>query len=723
MHKKEDWRWQVFDEFLNTMIRSLFWFFITILFLLLFVIKANAEPTLTIKEFTKQATQGLPTNAHDFSKAYMNPMIGNEQLSTPNGTKFDVNLSCPTSNAFLEVMAQTSSSTGDLSYLQFSRDKNLDGQVDSVKNFPKVVSGVCATGLISCTPGTWDDCISYRWDGQNDNLTLIETGIGNLGGCYCINKSCGDANKSQRMISSIVTDLGVSAANALANNNPQYVISGAQTTGPIAKFYGQKLVGCGDGSATTMANYYQNPQNIESAANSYKTDTDGIYQLVANSAAAKKSITTLKACIINRNTSYKNIVLNDIVSYNSGSDARSCSSTGCVSMFPGEYVITIPNNVNKINVKATAGGASGAWKYTHHCGGQGAGGGAGSGFEGVVDVTPGEQFIVSVGSGGAGGHKKNYHSPAEPTFLKRGDDFFVYLNGASSRLGGLSTTSGGVNGGDGARHNRGGSSIYGSPNKNHHCHNSVAPSPGAYGAGGYGAGDWKKTRAGAGGDGHVRIEMNVSCLIDQEWITNSCDVVEKDNKCQLKNELIDGVQTYNNYHPTGKTPIATTQQVGTGSCDLQIKRDWWHVKRDYECKTDTDLNFDKGINRHSIIQRSATNQHYDDLVDGVTTQRELALPDIETQANCTNACKTRRKKDKVSVSSQGPVTDKVGEDWETLYRKCVGENQNLCPNEQDEQVITQCSCLNEFGTASVMMQSLRQAAQGLICTTGNPKTF
>jgi hypothetical protein len=37
--------------------------------------------------------------------------------------------------------------------------------------------------------------------------------------------------------SSIVTDLGTAAANALASNNPQYTISGAQTTGAIAKFY------------------------------------------------------------------------------------------------------------------------------------------------------------------------------------------------------------------------------------------------------------------------------------------------------------------------------------------------------------------------------------------------------------------------------------------------------------------------------------------------------
>lgn len=672
---------------------------------------------ITTQEFVKNTLQNLPTNANDFSQAYLNPLVGNAQLSTPSGTQFDVELSCPTSNAFLTVMAQVSS-TGDLSFVQFSRDKDLDGVVDSVQTFPKAVSGVCATGLISCTPGTWDDCVGYQWDADNDNLSLIATGISHLGGCYCINASCGDANRSQRILSSIVTDLGTAAAQALAQHNPQYLMSGAITTGPIAKFYGQKLVGCGAGSVPTMSGYYQAPQNIEAATNSYQTDANGIYQLVADSSAAQNAITEIKSCTINRNTSYKNIELNDIVSHNSGGgQAISCaSSQTCASLSVGQYVITIPNNVHQINLKAVAGGASGAWKYTHHCGGQGAGGGAGAGFEGVVDVTPGEQFIVSVGSGGAGGGKNTNNLPAEPTFFKRGDDFFIYLNGASSRLGGTSTTPGAVHGGDGAEHNQGGSSIYGAPTNNHHCHNSVAPPPGAYGAGGYGAGDWRRTRAGAGGDGHVIVQINTSCTLDQEWITNACDVIQADDKCQLKNELIDGVQTYKNYHPTGKTPIATTQQIGAGSCDLQVSRDWWHVKRDYQCKTNTDLNFDTGINRNAVIQDSATTEHFNDVVDGLTTQRDLTLPDIKPQASCTNACKTKRQKDKVSVAVSGPVTNNITQEWETLYRKCVGDEQNICPNEADETVITQCACLNEFGAASVMMQTLRQAAQGLICT-------
>lgn len=646
----------------------LFLIFVAFFLLLVFLIKqVNATPTLTIKEFTNQAIQGLPTNNADFSKAYMNPMLGNEQLSTPSGIKFDANLSCPTSNAFLQVLAQPSS-TGDLSFLQFNRDKDVDGTVDSIKNFPKVVSGVCSTGLISCNAGSWDNCVGYKWDGQNDNLSLIETGIGNLGGCYCINNTCGDAGKSQRIISSIVTDLGSAAASALAKHNPQYTISGAQTNGPIAKFYGQKLVGCGKGNATQMASYYQNPHNIEGATNDYTTDPDGIYQLIANSSAAQNSITTLKSCSVNRNTSYKNIKLEDIISYNGGTGGvHSCADAGCLELVLGRvgdnywggwcsvyhqkvsFYVNLPERIKQatlVNAK----------------------------YDDWIRVAANNQKIwahpYSDWDGQTVGGKWG-RCEWKTSWNKRPNVDFTNLIKQQGKI------------------------------------------------------DFSiDVQVAGGGEGYAYAQVLVdeSCQLDQEWITNSCETIDQDEKCTLKNATIDGVETYKNYHPTGKTPITTTRQIGGGSCDLQIERSWWNIQREYDCKTDIDLNFDEGIARNAAVQSSATTEGFSDVVGGTTTQRELSLPDIQTP-NCTNACKTKRIKDKVSVSGEGPVTDKVGQEWETLYRKCTGDEQNICPTDEGEQVITQCSCLNEFGTASVMMQSLRQAAQGLICTTGNPQTF
>ena len=639
----------------------------TIIFILfIFGLSVCAEETITTKEFVQNTIADLPTTAQDFSKAYMSPMLGNEQLSTPNGTKFDVSLSCPTSNAFLQVLAQSGSS-GDLSFLQFSRDKNLDGAIDQVQSFPKPVSGVCTTGLISCDVGTWNNCLGYKWDAQNDNLSLIETGIGNLGGCYCINKSCGDANKSQRIISSIVTDLGTAAAHALATNNPQYAISGAQTTGPIAKFYGQKLVGCGDGSATTMASYYQNPQNIESASNNYKNNVDGIYQLVANSSAAKKSITTLKTCSISRNTSYKNIKLGDIISYNGGTGGvHSCAGEGCLELVLGRvgnnywngqcsikhqkvsFFVNMPERIKKAT---------------------------------LINARWDDWIRV------AANNQKIYAHP--------------YANWDGKTIGG--------------RRCEWKTSWNTRPNSDF---TNLIKQKGKI--------DFTvDVQVAGGGEGYAYAQVLVdeSCALDQEWLSNSCESIEQDDKCTLKHETVDGVETYKNYHPTGKASIATTRQIGGGSCDLKVSRSWWNIQREYECKTDTDLNFDEGIKRNAMVQSSATQNSFDDLISGSTIQRDLSLPNIKPIESCSNACKTKRKKDKVSITGTGPVTDKVGQEWEALYRKCTGESNDICPLGQDETLITECSCLNEFGTASVMMQSLRQAAQGLICTSGDPESF
>ncbi|CAC9527460.1 hypothetical protein [uncultured Gammaproteobacteria bacterium] len=634
--------------------------------LFLLSLNALATPTISVQEFTAQSIQGIPTNAKDFASGYMNPTLGNEQISTPNGTTFDVNLSCPTSNAFLQVFAQAGTS-GDLSLLQFSRDKDLDGNIDQVQNFPKPVSGICTTGLISCDAGTWDNCSGYKWDAQNDNLSLIETGIGNLGGCYCINGSCGDTSKSTRIISSIVSDLGSSAAIALAKNNPQYQISGAQTTGPIARFYGQKLVGCGDGNATQMASYYQNPQNIESESSSLANNTDGVYQLIANSPAAKKSITTSKSCSIARHTSYQNIQLEDIISYNGGTGGiHRCAGDGCLELVLGRvgdnywdghcnvqhqkvsFFVNMPERISQAT---------------------------------LVNARWDDWIRV------AANNQKIYAHP------------YPNWDGQTIPSGSRCEWS---------------TSWNTSPNTNF---TNLIKQQGKI--------DFTvDVQISGGGEGYAYAQVFVdeSCALDQEWLSNSCETVEQDKKCTLKNETIDGVQTYKNYHPTGKTPIATQRQVGGDSCDLNLKRNWWRVDREYECKTNIDLNFDEAIARNASVQDSATTQGYSDIVDGVTTSATFDLPDIKI-SSCSNACKTKRIKDKVSVSGQGPVSSKTGQEWETLYRKCTGENQSICPNEQGEQVITQCSCLNEFGTASTMMQSLRQAAQDLICTTGSPQSF
>jgi hypothetical protein len=621
--------------------------------------------TISVKEFATNSIQGLPNSADSLNTKLLSPMVGGGQMTTAGGSKFDAKIMCAnSSSSFLEVFAQPGAA-GDLSYLQFSRDTNLDGTIDNVSTFPKPTSGVCSNGIISCKAGTWEDCVGYKWNADNDNLTLIETGIGSLGGCYCINGSCGDPKRTGRIVSTIVGDIGSSAASTLASKNPKYTISNSLVTGPIAKFYGQKLEGCGKGDINKLASYGSNPANLESEANNLKTSTDGIYELISTSAAAKKNIVGIKSCNVKRNTITKNINLDDIISYNGGTGGiRNCSTPGCLELVLGRvgdnywggwcsvynqkvsFYVDMPERIQKAKLVRAK-------------------------YDDWIRVSANNQKIW-----------------AHP-----------YSDWDGRSIGG--------------RRCEWSTSWNQAPNIDF---TSLLKQKGKVDFG-------IDVQVAGGGEGYAYAQVFVdeSCKLEQEYITNQCESIQNDEKCTLKNEWIDGVQTYKNFHPTSKSPIATEKEIGGASCGLKVSRNWWDIKREYQCKTDIEFNFDKALERKNAISNSSTTNGYNDLVDGTTTKRTLSLPDIKT-ASCTNSCKTRRIKTGSTVTSDGTKST-TGNEFETLYRKCTGEEQNICPNEQEETVIKQCGCLNEFGEVSTMMNAMRYAAQDLMCTTGNPQEF
>ncbi|KAJ8138081.1 hypothetical protein OY671_008706, partial [Metschnikowia pulcherrima] len=88
------------------------------------------------------------------------------------------------------------------------RDKDLDGAVDQTSTSPMPVSGICANGVVSCQPDTWNQCHSYKWDvGSSGDLKLTEVGLTDSAGCYCINNSCG-ANLVWGNLASVSKDRG-----------------------------------------------------------------------------------------------------------------------------------------------------------------------------------------------------------------------------------------------------------------------------------------------------------------------------------------------------------------------------------------------------------------------------------------------------------------------------------------------------------------------------------
>src|ERR1700674_368237 len=113
-------------------------------------------------------------------------------MKTVDGSQsFQANLTAPASAKFLELFIQPAG-TGDLQKVMISEDLDTNGAFDYVYTLSRPVSGVCGNGYIACDPATWNHCQYFKWAaGPDGKIADVAASITDLGGCYCINKSCG----------------------------------------------------------------------------------------------------------------------------------------------------------------------------------------------------------------------------------------------------------------------------------------------------------------------------------------------------------------------------------------------------------------------------------------------------------------------------------------------------------------------------------------------------
>ena len=190
-------------------------------------------------------------------------------------TAFDASMTCPSSSYFLEVFVQPGA-TGDLQTVIIKQDTNFDGTVDYTFTLPRRVSGVCGNGFISCNAGTWNACTFWKWKADSNGVLSIEqTGLTGLGGCYCINSSCG-SSLVWNNISVILRDLGGGMAGAIQEVKPNAAIAEAKIEGTTITFYGQAS-GC-TGSLSSPrypSQYYDSPALISSDTTTVLTSQAG----------------------------------------------------------------------------------------------------------------------------------------------------------------------------------------------------------------------------------------------------------------------------------------------------------------------------------------------------------------------------------------------------------------------------------------------------------------
>lgn len=590
------------------------------------------------------------------------PLLSEALMRTPDGQEFEAQLICQSQDSFLEVLI-TPSASGDIAAINIQQDSSMDGAYDRFYSPPFAVSGVCANGLIACTPGTWSDCRHYAWQADASNhLGVSETSLNQLGGCYCINNYCGVGLLANNL-DSIVAAVGGGAANTLARRNPYYAVTKSEVDGPIARYFGQRTSDCGAAGLDGLTSYFSNPGTFLSDAEASAASND-VYQLISESPAAMQSDLTTVSCDIRRSVTMDEIRLDDIIDYDGGSGSISPCGANCLQLVLGR----IGNNYW---------GPSACAIFEHKV-----------------------RFNVL-----------RPDRVQRATLIRSVWDDWIQVRANNDLIWSGPYTWTGPGNPPGA------CELETSWNRTLNVDFTSSLQT-------QGPVDFKIRVAVAGyGEGYAyaRVTVDTACYLNDDVIIDSCQGLQANAECSLQAETIDGVDTIRNFALTGLSALPSTVTINGAACSQDVNRDWWHKRRSYQCRGAANYDFSAALDRRAFIHGSATPTDYQDLIGGIVSSGDLTLLDEVDVAACVAACKTQKPRPRNDVSRSGVVGDENTnpQAYDIFYHQC---SQDLvCPIGEGEEILKACDCLDEFPEASAVMQLVRMAGQDILCSSGTPQ--
>ena len=221
--------------------------------------------------------------------------------------------------------------------------------------------------------------------------------------------------------------------------------------------------------------------------------------------------------------------------------------------------------------------------------------------------------------------------------------------------------------------------------------------------------------------------------IINESINDQCAKPEQNSKCQIQDEKVDGVYTYKNYQPTGLVPLATCKDF-TGFYYHRICRDWWEKDRTYLCQADSKFDFTDSMKRVNEVYKTtkdvntaATYTDYRQDEKTKTWQTEgntfdLGVAQSQPYDTCSKVCKTRKPKQDTQATQSG-TTSQYRKDittYDFYYRQCY-PSATVCPAGAGEEIIKDCQCIDEFAETFTLLETIREAGQDAICSSGAKK--
>lgn len=607
------------------------------------------------------ATRAKSGDSDSLRGNYLLPGLAGEPVSTVDGSRrFSTSLACQKSATMLELVVQPGP-TGDITRLSIARDSDLDGSFESHLTLPVPVSGICANGIISCAPGSWNQCRPFQWAlAPAGEIKLDEVNLESLSGCYCVNASCG-TDLVLGNLPSVLSDLGGGVVGALTTADPRIGVTQASIEGPVIRYVGAQTTACSASPTVSATQYRAAPTAIQGDA-SAASRASPVFTALAGSPSATGKAEQTRSCTIMREIAVEEPIFQNIISRSAGGFA------------------TIPINANTVRFQmgspvddSLKGGRCTIIE-----------------FRMTLDVKDRDRLRAFT--------LTRYYA----------DDWAqVHIDGQQLVSGPLAWTGSAVP----ARNCERGRSFTRTP----HLDLLSYMGPGSHEI---------LLRVAVGGDGEALAEFEAiiddSCKVE-ERLVDLCSGYADAAQCRLLSEQVDGVETVRQGVHTGLTPLLQTRLFGTGRCTYQYSRDFFDRTRRYSCVSDSVALTPPDLSRGAhIIDRSTETLLADQVrnADGsiAQTTRPFALPDRPAVAACEPVCKTRAPSANAGVGAEAIVAaqQNVPVGWNSYYHACQADN--ICPAGPGEEVVSACGCLDDFPEAVVMMQAVRLAGADLACT-------
>jgi len=634
--------------------------------------EANADQAATAgTDAANQALGVYGSNEGIRDNAYT-PLTSNAtQMKSIDGTKsFTGQIQCPSSKEFLTVLL-TPQTGGDVSAI-VGEDLNFDGKMEYSYSVPFPVSGVCANGVISCNPGTWNNCMGYKWTANSAaQATLTNASISDLGGCYCINDSCG-TNLFMTQTSQILSTVGGGVAGAIQGISPKYTVSETNISGTSISYHGQNTGGCSSVAASQNlpTNYYTSGSLLAgdgtTEAQTQAADPTSYYSLLNTAYANSATSSKYASCSVNRVGSVASSIKNLTQAPVAG---RLCAD---------HYINMRIHRVDNLNYQLEYLDTSPGGSPHSNCGG----------------AFPWEAPIGS----------DSWHDVATVSFTPQNGTNYQLTAAIFSmqNIQGPGCTSGSA-------------SVNGLLNGFDTTVNSGVVCPA--GSAQYPTYNWS-------------YDFQWTQDTYTESISDDCAALEQDQNCFLQSERVDGVMTWNNYMSTGISPLPSCQTFSGAVSNFTECRNWWSKKRVYKCTSNTTWDFadakKRADNVVSTTTDNTTSMAYQDLKkdasgnwtsenDSVTlgTRTDYSAPIL--------ACKTRKPSRKTDAVLSGNATQYLSDpsSWDFYYKRC--DSSGVCPVDaaSGEQVVINCQKINEFAEAATIMNVLENANKDMTCSNGN----